>query len=108
MAINLQTGEWFSMGEAMKGMSEAERKRYLDTTLASLQGALNTIEHGGTPDLQSVNRIITGHVQPLDALCLPPIEHAPPRTAATPTWGAKLRKVVMRLFAGRQAKTKTP
>lgn len=29
MAINLETGEWFSMGDLMKGMTEEERKRYL-------------------------------------------------------------------------------
>ena len=60
MAINLETGEWFSMGEVMEGMTKDERRRYLTSTQAALTGALEAMENGRDPDIPAVNRVVTG------------------------------------------------
>jgi hypothetical protein len=63
MAIDMETGEWFSMGALMEGMTPAERQRYLEDTHSALTGAIETLESGGTPDIKAVNRVVTGSKQ---------------------------------------------
>ncbi|HEY9775973.1 MAG TPA: hypothetical protein V6C81_19575 [Planktothrix sp.] len=60
MAIDMITGEWFSMGELMKGMTPEQQRSYLDATGKALNDSISKMEQGEAVDIAQVNRVITG------------------------------------------------
>jgi hypothetical protein len=60
MAIDMITGEWFSLGKLVDAMPEEEREKFLNDGIAALTGAIDKMERGEDPDIESVNMQITG------------------------------------------------